>query len=318
MLGKGKGDGVGEGSSRIGPSQAGSSLLLVASLFVLACAPPPRLRHASASSLLSRLEQQSACSRAVLGEAKLHVSGPFLDVQQDLLYRAEVPDKLRLDLFSSLGVTLSTLSTESGNLAVYDLAQKSFFYGPANSCNLERFARVRVSPFALVELLRGRAPVVVHQNEDVRVRFVRPLFSAGYYEVRIRGEHEIVQLLRIEVAPGDLERALEEQRLRLRLVRVKQAGKLLYEVKLRDYSAAKRPELQLSQQDREMGLPEPVPSGPQCHAELPGELSFFMGEGAYRLVVVNEERVHNPAAVVGAYRQEVPPGLRAQRATCEE
>lgn len=289
-------------------------LLLLVSALLGACVPAPGVRFAEARGVLDRLAEQTSCSRAVQGDAKLVLSGPFVHLQGNLLYRAEAPDKLRFDLYSALGVTLSTLTTDGEQFALYDLAQATFSHGPAKTCNVQRLTRVAVPPFALVELLRGRPPVLAHDPSQTKLRFVRPVFGQGYYQLRLIGDHRASETLKIEVDRDDYQAPLSSQRLRLRSVRVEQAGRLLYRVELSDYrSPAPVP---TSNEDPTMGLPPPSPTGPACDVELPGELSFSVGKKGYRLSLINEEVFHNPPAVPGVYRQKAASGVRSEFSDC--
>src|SRR5690606_24327685 len=137
----------------------------------LACARAPEAKFPTFDSALARLQSQTDCSRAVQGEAGLVAQGTLFKVRGKILYLAEAPEQLRFDLYSSFGVTLSTLTSDGKKFGLYSLDQKAFWYGPSRTCNIERFTRVAVPPFALVELLRGRPPVLSHRPEDVSFRY---------------------------------------------------------------------------------------------------------------------------------------------------
>src|SRR5690606_11018399 len=146
----------------------------------------------------------------------------------------------------------------------YSLDQRAFWYGPARTCNLERFTRVAVPPFALVELLRGRPPVLAHEADGVSFRYARPLFSKGRYVINLEGENETTQRLEIGVDEVDFDKPLDQQRLRLLSVRVKQGRRLLYEVALNDHFEGTRKDSELSADEAEMGVMPLPSSGPEC------------------------------------------------------
>ena len=79
------------------------------------------------------------------------------------------PDSVRFDVFSPFGVTLSTLTADGRDFALFDMKEKSFLRGPANTCNVARSTQVPVPPFALVQLLRGEAPVLVHEASQASI-----------------------------------------------------------------------------------------------------------------------------------------------------
>lgn len=291
-------------------------LLAVTALIVLGCGRAPQARFPHAESVLSRLQEQSACSRAVSGEARLELKGPFVDVTGRLLFKAQAPDRLRFDLYSPLGVTISTLTTQGEKFSLYDLPSARFFSGPSTACNLARFTRVQIPPEALVELLRGRPPVLEHEPEQKGLRFARPWFSESKYVVSIDGDHEARQWLTVRVAPEDYDLPLDKQRLRLTRVVLRQGGRLVYEVKLSAHRRVQRAQNELSTEERAMGIP-PVPStGPPCDAELPHVVSFNVGRGGYRLDLLASELWHNPPDVPAAYRQQPPGGVRREWSEC--
>jgi hypothetical protein len=299
-----------------GPLGVRLSLLLIVFSVISGCAVAPSARFRDSSQLLRRLSEQTSCSRAVSGDAQLSVAGPFVNVRGNLLYRVEAPDRLRLDLYSPLGVTLSTLTSDGGKFSLYDLASRSFYWGAPKTCNLAKFTHVNVAPLALVELLRGRVPLLVHSPDAIRMRYARPIFSKGRYVVHVDGEDGFQQVIHVAVNPRDLDRPLLEQRLQLRSVRIEREGSLVYEVKLSAFQPARSAPLELSPEEIEMGLTLQPPSGPSCSAELPGEVRFSVGRRGYHLIVRNQSVHHNPQQSEGAFTQEVPSGVRVIHSDC--
>lgn len=284
----------------------------------LGCAKAPRARFPHAESALSQLEEQTSCSRAVQGEADLVVSGSLAKLRGKMMYLAQTPAKIRFDLYSEFGVTLSTVTSDGSKFSYYSLDQKSFWYGPARTCNLERFTRVRVPPFALVELLRGRPPVLAHDRSAARLRFARPLFSRGRYVIDIEGQRATTERIEIGVLRQDYDKPLSAQRLRLMSVRVEQAGQMLYEVELSDYQESRRLEPTVTPEEAEMGVTALPPSGPPCRAELPGALEFSVPNKGYKLVIENKVVHHNPAISPQVFSQPVPRGVRVERSDCND
>ena len=293
------------------------TVLLVAALGG-GCAAAPRAQFPTARDALSQLKSQTDCSRAVQGEATLIASSALLKIRGKMLYLAQAPESVRFDLYSDFGVTLSTLTSDGEKFSLYSLDQKSFWYGPAKTCNLERFTRVSVPPFALVEILRGRPPVLAHEPKAARLRYARPLFRKGRYVVDIEGENEARERLEIGIAPEDLDKPLEQQRLRLLSVEVTQGGDLLYKVKLTEHAIARRVDSAVTEEEAEMGIVPAAPSGPECEAELPRRLEFSVPDHGYKLIIASDEVTHNPAIAAGAFEQSVPGGVRSERADCSE
>jgi hypothetical protein len=283
-----------------------------------ACQAAPRARFPDAQSALGQLERRTECSRAVQGEADLVASSALMSVRGKMLYMAQAKDRVRFDLYSDFGVTLSTLTSDGNKFALYSLEQKSFWYGPAKTCNLKRFTQVAVPPFALVELLRGRTPVLEHQSEASAIEYRRPIFSGGRYVVDITGAHEAHQRIELGIPTEDFDKPLSDQRVRLLSVRVKQGGDLLYRVALDDYRPARRAENAVTDHEAEMGILPPLPSGPPCSAEIPGTLVFTVPGGGYKLTIENREVVHNPGLSPSAFAQQVPQGVHAEFSDCTD
>lgn len=291
---------------------------VVLSLCGSSCGPAPRARFVAPEPLLDHLLDQSACSRAVMGDAKLSVTGPLYSLQGNLLYRAESPDRLRFDLYTPLGVTLSTLTTNGDTFALSDLRSGRFVLGRPHACNMESWSRVRVSPFALVELLRGRPPIIEHDPQRTRVRFVRSAFSRGRYVVRLFGPDGFTERLEIEVHPEDDDKPIQRQRLRLASVNVRFDGKPLYQVELTGYAPSSRHLPTSTPDEEELGILPPVPTGPACEAELPGQLTFKVAAPGFRLHLKNQTVSHNPPFVEKAYEQEAASGLVVEHSNCHE
>lgn len=300
------------------PPRWAASLLVLGSVALSGCHARPAHVFPTARSALDRLREQSSCSRAVQGEAKLNFSGDGRRLNGKVLYLAAAPERLRLDVLSPFGVTLSTLTSDGDRFGLFSMEEKAFFYGPAATCNVQRFTRVPAPPFALVELLRGQPPVLKHSPELAQLEYKSPLFGGGYYQIHLTGAQESEQILHVGVHPDDWEAELSQQRLRLYHVQVSQAGRTLYEVNLSGHAAASRKMYELSAEEQVLGLPPPAPSGPACDAELPRRVEFYVEETGYELGFRMEEVWHNPPLHPEVFRQERPGGSVAVESLCEE
>ncbi len=72
------------------------------------------------------MRETYACSRGQRGEAKLDYFGSAGRVRGDLWYLTSLPDKIRFDVVSPFGATLSTLTSDGERFALFDLRQKTF------------------------------------------------------------------------------------------------------------------------------------------------------------------------------------------------
>ena len=95
--------------------------------------PPPASTFPSASAALDRMRATYACSRGIRGDAKIDYFDDNGRVRGSVLYKSMLPDQLRFDVYSPFGVMLSTLTSDGQNFTLFDLRQKQFLYGPADT-----------------------------------------------------------------------------------------------------------------------------------------------------------------------------------------
>src|SRR5687768_12248713 len=92
----------------------------------------PGSRFPTADAALERRHEGQRCSRGVSADAKLEYFGPQGSVRGNVLYLTSVPDKVRLDVWSPFGATISTLTSDGSRFALLDVREKAFVHGPAN------------------------------------------------------------------------------------------------------------------------------------------------------------------------------------------
>jgi hypothetical protein len=284
-----------------------TSLLLPA----LGCAsPPPASEFPNAQAAIDRMRATSACSRALTSEAKIDYFGQAGRIRGSLLYVVAVPDKLRLDIISPFGATVSTVTSDGHDFALFDLRQKQFLRGPANACNLGRFTHVPVPPAALVQLLRGEAPVLVHEPAGASIAW-----ESGEYVVRITSTRAATEEIHLVPAAQDYALPYTSQRLRVTEVRVAQQGIELYRAQLVGHRPAKMSGPRLDPD----GLEPPVPpSGPSCQAEVPGRLRLQVPDGDQDVILENIDVSHNPPLDPNLFHQAPPGGVSVRYSPCSE
>ena len=250
------------------------------------------------------------CSRGVRGESKVDYFGERGRVRASALFVTARPDRLRIDVFSPFGVNLSTLTSDGRDFALLDLHAKQFFRGPASECNVSRFLRVPVPPFALVALLDGEAPVLVHRPEDATLDWnagcvldsdPEPLRRGGRHSARAR-------------ARDDWNRPWSEQRVRVREVRVVQQGIELYRAQLDDFAAAHTAPPRVDPDGIDPDVP---PSGPACAAEVAHRIHIRSEASGQDVVLEHHDVSHNPPVFSGLFRQSPPGGTRVRDSICE-
>jgi hypothetical protein len=173
---------------------------------------------------------------------------------------------------------------------------------------------VPIPPFALVQLLGGSAPVIVHRPEQAELSWQSGFFSGGHYLLRINGNNQSLEELAVALHQDDFDKPWAEQRLRLENVRVAQRGVDLYHAALKGHRVVKT---RAPEPDPD-GLGPPTPSsGPPCSAELPKTLRIEVPTQGSDLVFRHKEQWHNPPLSPGVFEQRCPEGVSCTAATCD-
>lgn len=285
----------------------------VSALLLPACGSAPQSRFPTAKDAIERMRSTYECSRGLQGEASLDYYGDEGRVRGGVLYYAMLPERLRFDVVSPFGVTISTLTSDGKDFALYDLQNKTFLYGPASTCNVARFTQVPVPPFVLTQLLRGEAPVLVHRDVDASIEWRNGFFSGGSYLIRLRSKHDAREEIRLIPTPADFDKPWQQQRVRVLGVRVEQKGVDLYEATLKDHRGV-HTKAALPDPDN-LGPPLP-PSGPQCSAEVPRSVRIEVPPSDRDIVFKNKEQWHNPPLIPHVFEQKCPPGMRCRFSSC--
>jgi hypothetical protein len=264
--------------------------------------------------MLDKLAAQQSCSRGVQGDAVLDYYGDEGRVTGSVLYYAVAPERLRFDVVSPFGVAISTLTSNGTDFALSDLQNGQFLHGPASQCNVARFTRVPIPPFALVQLLVGSAPVVRHRPEQAQLSWQSGFFSDGHYLLTLSGNNQSFEEIAVALHQDDFERPWAEQRFRLKSVRVAQKGVDLYLASLKGHRTV-RTRAPAPDPD---GLGPPLPpSGPPCSAELPETLRIEVPTQGTDLVFRHKEQWHNPPLPFGVFEQRCTSGVSCSLASCD-
>jgi hypothetical protein len=271
---------------------------------------PPRSQFPDADAALGRMHAMFDCSVGVQGTSKVDLVTQKGRVKGEVFLFAINPASVRFDVVSPFGATIFTLTADGKDFKLADLEQKTFFYGPADTCNLEKFTQVPVPPHALVALLRGEAPVLVHQPEDAMIAWD----PDGFYSIVIRSKHEAVEELHLEVHSDDFDKEWKDQRVRLKYLKVSQGGVGLYEASLKSHEPAATAPPRVDEEGLEPDVP---PSGPACAAELPRTIRFLVPETDDDVVFDYKEAKWNPPLIEGTFTQPVPGGMRRQYTSCD-
>lgn len=284
-------------------------LALAASALLCCGATAPRSQFPTADDALGRMKATYACANGVQGTAKIDHFSPQGRIRGDLYLFAVNPDRVRFDVVSPFGATLYTLTSDGDRFEMLDIKEKQFLHGPSSPCNLARLTQVPVPAHALVALLRGEAPVLVHPPPSAKISWEKD----GFYKLLIQSTQDASQEIHLEIRPEDLDKPWQEQRVRVTDVRVAQRGAALYHAELKSHQPAKTAEPRTDPD----GLDAPIPpSGPACDAELPRSIRMRVPNTEEDVIFQYKEAKWNPPIMAGAFAQPVPGGVRKVFVTC--
>jgi hypothetical protein len=251
-----------------------------------------------------------ACGNAIQASAKIDHFGEQGRVRADLLLFAARPDRIRMDVVSAFGATLATLTSDGAHFALADLRDKHFTLGPASACNIARLTRVPVPGHVLVDLLRGEAPVLVHDGRQATISWN----GGGYWVLRIPSTREAREEIHLAPRPGDWQKPWQAQRMRVLDVNVEQQGLLLYHAELREHAGAPTAGPREDPDNLEPAVP---PSGPLCDSEIPRKIHVEVPEPEADVRFRYEQVSWNPPLPGGTFEQQAPPGMRVEEVRCE-
>jgi hypothetical protein len=295
-------------------ARVGTALLLLAfsGAGCRSVAPPPS-QFPSAAAALSRMKATYACERGVKGEARIDHFSNRGRVRGKVLLFAIRPDRLRFDVVSPppFNSVISTLTADAGRFSLSDVREGRFYEGPASACNIARLTEVPLEAHALVALLGGQAPLLVHRDADLQIGWS----GGGYYAVRIPSTRGALEELRLAPSPADFDKPWASQRLRVLDVRVLQQGIELYHASLDDHAAASTAPPLVDSDGLE---PTIAPSGPPCTVDVPRKIHIEVGEGDQDMLFRYDDVKLNPPLPSGVFTQSATPGTEPLYVDCSD
>ncbi len=108
-------------------------------------------------------------------------------IQGKIFLFAQLPSKLRVDLLSPFGSTLSVLTVNDGRFAMSDIREGRYLEGPAEPCNIARLVRIPLPPEDVARVLVGHTPIIDGVAEVI-------WSDKGYYRVTISDGDRIQRL----------------------------------------------------------------------------------------------------------------------------
>ena len=301
------------GNGATAPLAFGLSLsLCLVTLAGCASVPAPASALPTQSAAIERMRASAPGCRAIQANAKVDRRGDGGRVAGDLMMLLESPQNIRMDIVS-FGTTIATLTSDSKRFALMDMREKRFYVGSARPCNLARFTRVPIAGTALVELLRGQAPVLRDWQRSTGQE--APAWNnAGRYVVVLKDAHGNEEEIQLAPHPADLGKPWSAQRVRVHEVTVRQKGLVWYRAELSDHEPAPMGKESVDPD----GIEAPVsPSGPMCTADIPRRIQVevpWLGENVrFRF----DDVTWNPPLSEGVFRQSQPGGTQLVPAECE-
>lgn len=250
------------------------------------------------------------CATGIQTAGKLDHMGAGGRVRGDMMLMTSNPSNLRLQVISPFGATLATLTSDGTTFGFSNMKDRVYLEGPPDACNIARLTQVRLPPHALVQLLRGEAPLLEHsQSPAPSIAWD----SAGYYVVRVEGKHETRQEIHLRPTEATFHLPYANQAIEVLFTKVTQRDYVHFEAELQDHApASTMPPLQ-----DELGLEPPIPpSGPVCSAPVPRRINLRMPYTKDDLMLRFEDLGLNPPLPSGVFRQPVPGGMRRQFVSC--
>jgi hypothetical protein len=286
---------------------------LVALAALTGCPPPPKAPVSpfpTADAALKRMKETNACVNGVWGDARIDHMSEKGRIRGQVFLLAVNPDRVRFDVVA-FGTPVLTVTSDGKRFELLDIKEKVFYQGPASPCNLARLTQVPLPGHALVDLLRGEAPVLVHQPNASAIQWD----EHGFYKLLLQSTREATQEIHLEVYDKDRDLPWEKQRVRVTSVRVAQRGVDVYEAELKGFEPAHT----AAPREDPDGIDPPVPpSGPQCDVELPRTIHMKVPSSGDDVVFQYKEAKWNPPLLPNTFRQQRPGGVRDRWVDCEK
>jgi hypothetical protein len=293
-----------------GRGRAGAGAAVTAALALAGCCTTPPAQFPSADAALERMKATYACTNGLHGEGKIDHFGEKGRVRGEVLLFAINPARVRIDIPHSLGVMLYTLTSDGENFKMLDSQEKKFLYGPASACNLARLTQVPLPGHVLVTLLRGEAPLLVHEPGKASI-----VWDCDHYRVDIPSTQSASQEVHLVPYDDDWDKPWKEQRLKVTQVNVYQRGGTLYTAALGDHQPTHTAG---PMKDPDQLEPDIPPSGGACDIEIPHVIHMQVPSTADDVIFRYSKVEMNPPIPPGAFDQPTPGGVQEIPVDCKE
>lgn len=139
-----------------------STATIIFTAVLSSCGPVPRPADAygSAPDLIADMTALREAARSLRATGRVDHFGDEHRVQGKVFVFAKLPQKLRVDLLSPFGSTISVLTVSEGRFAMSDLKEGRYMEGPADPCNIARLIRIPLPAADVVRVLVGHTPII--------------------------------------------------------------------------------------------------------------------------------------------------------------
>jgi hypothetical protein len=282
------------------------------------CGSPPPSQFPSAADALARMKATYECANGLQGQGKIDHFGEKGRVRGDILVYAINPARVRIDVPVSLGAMAYTLTSDGDTFKLYDAGQNQFLEGPATACNLARLTQVPLPGHVLVTLLRGEAPLLVHEPKAPTI-----VWDCDHYRVDIPSTRDASQEVHLVPYDDDWDKPWNQQRLKVTQVNVYQRGATVYAAEIGDHDLARTAAALVDETGLDADIP---PSGGKCDIEVPRVIRVGVPSSGddviFRYTKVTDDELPpvqlNPPIRAGVFDQPTPPGAQVQRADCKD
>ncbi|MBM4375626.1 MAG: hypothetical protein FJ095_11120 [Deltaproteobacteria bacterium] len=271
---------------------------------------PPPSRFPSADDALARMKATFGCANGVQAHGKLDHFGERGRIRGEVIAIAVNPARVRVEITSPFGATPYTLTSDGISFALNDLPNKQFLVGPASACNLARLVQVPVPGHALVYLLRGEAPLLVHERATASLGW-----EDGRYRVDIPSAHGAAQTVLLEVYDEDFSLDWSKQRVRVTGVTTMHGGSVVYQAKLGRFTRVSTAPARVDEDGVEPPIP---PSGGPCELDVPRSIRLEVPMTGDDVLFQYDRVALNPPLPVGTFTQPEPAGSLRVPVECRD
>lgn len=205
-------------------------LLALGALTTSGCCPRPwpkgKVALPSAAEVLRVAATGRVPLRSISGGAKVDTFTPQGRARVREVVVAERSGRLRFETLSPFEQPLSTLVSDGNKFALYDLAKKRYYHGPATPQNISRLLPIRMRGQDIAQLLMGEPPLIAPA-------------PSGFAVDRCNSAYELTYLLPASKAAGQPAAlqtvSFDAERLVPVRTRLTLDGKLAWEITFEDH-----------------------------------------------------------------------------------